>query len=132
MKRIESPLDHERGTVTYDLGDGRCATFDERVVREACLAALADAYGVQMSTGRVPVMQYGKRIGTLPADFDPAFARSISFVYDVRPGDFRREGNAWVVGRTMGASDVDCVAGFIRDPSNGQTPLNDRTELRNG
>lgn len=121
MRRIESPLDHERGTVTYDLGDGRWATFDARVVREVGLAPLMDAYGVEMPTERVPVIQYGKRIGTLPPDFDPAFARSISFMYDPRPADFTREGDSWVVGRTMGASDVDCVAGFIRDV--GQTPL---------
>lgn len=115
MRRIESPMDHERGTVTYDLGDGRHATFDARMVQEAGLTAVMDAYGVEMPTERVPVMQYGKRIGTLPPDFDPAFARSISFMYDPRPGDFRREGDVWVVGRTMGASDVDCVSGFIRD-----------------
>lgn len=115
MRRIESPLDHERGTVTYEIGDGRWATFDARAVQRFGLARLLEDYGVEMPTERVPVIQYGKRIGTLPPDFDPAFVRSISFMYDPRPGDFRREGDAWVVGRTMGAGDVDCVAGFIRD-----------------
>lgn len=115
MRRIESPLDHERGTVTYELPDGKWATFDARAVQQFGLARLMESYGVEMPTERVPVIQYGRRIGTMPAGFDPAFARSISFMYDVRPGDFRREGDAWIVGRTMGASDVDCVAGFIRD-----------------
>lgn len=124
MRRLESPLDHERGTVTYELGDGRWATFDARAVQTFGLARLMEAYGVEMPTERVPVIQYGRRIGTMPPDFDPAFARSISFMYDPRPGDFTREGNAWVVGRTMGASDVDCVVGFIRDSGDavGEVP----------
>ncbi len=115
MKRIESMLDDVRGTVTYDLGNGRYATFDARTVREVGLARLMDAHGIEMPTERLPVIYHGRRVGTMAPDFDPATARSISFMYDVRPGDFRREGNTWVVGRAMGAGDVDCVAGFIRD-----------------
>lgn len=115
MKRIEDPVDYERGTVTYDIGNGRYATFDARAVQKYGLARLMDAYGIEMPTERVPVIQYGRQIGTMPPDFDPASARSTSFMYDVRPGDFRREGDTWVVGRTLGAGDVDCVAGFIRD-----------------
>ena len=116
VRKLESPLDHERGTVTYDIGNGRWATFDRRAVEKYGLCRLLEEYGVEMPAERVPVIQYGRRIGTLPPDFDPAFARSISFMYDVRPGDFTRTDDGWVVGRTMGASDVDCVAGFIRDP----------------
>jgi hypothetical protein len=115
MKRLESPLDDARGTVTYDIGNGRYATFDARAVREYGLAALMRAYNVEMPTERLPVIQYGRRIGTMAPDFDPASVRSNSFMYDPRPGDFRREGDKWVVGKTMGASDVDCVAGFVRD-----------------
>lgn len=116
MRRIESPLDHVRTTVTYDLGDGRCVTLDVRAIREFGLARVLKAYGVEMPTERLPVIQHGRRIGTMPPDFDPDFVRSLSFLYDPRPGDFRREGDTWVVGRTLGGSDVDCVAGFVRDP----------------
>lgn len=115
MRRIESPLDHEHGTVTYDLGDGRWATFDARTVQKVGLAPLLEAYGVEMPTERVPVIRNGRRIGTMPPDFDPAFARSISFMYDYRPGDLVRDGDTWMVGRSMGAGDIDCVAGFVRD-----------------
>lgn len=115
MRRLESPIDYARGTVTYDLGDGRYATFDARAVERYGLATLMRHEGIDMPTERVPVFQYGRRIGTLPPDFDPTFARSVSFMYDPRPGDFTRNADGWVVGRTMGASDVDCVAGFIRD-----------------
>lgn len=119
MKRLESPIDSVRGTVTYDIGNGRYATFDARTVERVGLAPLLAAYGIEMPTERVPVIQDGRRIGTMPPDFDPAFARSISFMYDVRPGDFTRTAEGWVVGRTMGASDVDCVASFIRDVGQG-------------
>lgn len=115
MKRLESPLDEMRGTVTYDIGNGRYCTFDARAVERYGLARLMEAEGVDMPTERVPVFQYGRRIGTMSPDFDPAAARSVSFMYDIRPGDFTRTDEGWVVGRTMGASDVDCVAGFIRD-----------------
>lgn len=116
MRRIESIMDDARGTVTYEVGDGRWATFDRGAVERFGIAALLREYGVEMPTERVPVFQYGRRIGTMPPGFDPAFARSVSFMYDIRPGDFTRTAEGWLVGRTMGASDVDCVAGFVRDP----------------
>lgn len=116
MKRIESPLDYSRGTVTYELPDGRWATFDARAVEMVGIGPLLAAYGVEMPTERVPVFQYGRRIGTLPPDFDPSFSRSNSFMYDVRPGDFTRTNEGWIAAKNMGASDVDCVVGFIRDP----------------
>jgi len=116
MRRIEGIMDDARGTVTYEVGDGRWATFDRRAVERFGLAALLKEYGVEMPTERVPVFQYGRRIGTMPPGFDPAFARSVWFMYDIRPGDFTQTEEGWLVGRTMGASDVDCVAGFVRDP----------------
>lgn len=115
MKRIESVLDEMRGTVTYDLGNGRFATFDARTVREVGLGPLMRAYDIEMPTERLPVIYHGRRVGTMAPDFDPATVRSISFMYDVRPGDFRREGDTWVAGRTLGHGDLDCVAGFVRD-----------------
>jgi len=117
MKRLERIEDQMRGVVTYELANGRYATFDARAVQEYGIAKLLDSIGEghQVPTERLPVIQDGRRIGTMPPDFDPASARSTSFLYDVRPGDFRREGDTWVVGKTMGGGDVDCVVGFIRD-----------------
>lgn len=77
--------------------------------------ANAMSRGKARPTDRVPVMQYGCRVGTLPPDFDPSDIKSRSFLYDPRPGDFRREGDVWIVGRTMGASDIDMVPGFRRE-----------------
>ena len=61
MRRIESPLDHERGTVTYDLGDGRWATFDSRTVEKVGLAPLLDAYGVPAGLRLVVLRDRGER-----------------------------------------------------------------------
>lgn len=115
MKRIEDIGDEMQGFVTYELPDGRYARFDVRAVREHGLAAMAKEYGITMPTERVPVWQYGRRVGTVPGDFDIAFARSNHFLYDVRPGDLKREGDHWVADRTLGASDLDCLVGFVRD-----------------
>jgi hypothetical protein len=115
MKRLEGPLDYERGTVTYELPDGRRATFDARAIRQFGLARLMDAYDIERPTERLPVLYHGRRVGTMAPDFDPASIRSLSFMYDPRPGDFRREGDSWIVGRTVGPGDLDCVAGFVRD-----------------
>lgn len=115
MRRIENPLDHERGTVTYDLGDGRCATFNARAVQAFGLDRLLQAEGIEAPTERLPVIHHGRRVGTMAPGFDPMFARSMSFMYDIRPVDFRREGNTWVAARNLGPGDLDCVAGFVRD-----------------
>jgi hypothetical protein len=115
MRRLEGPLDQARSTVTYELDDGRWATFDARAVQQFGLARLLEAYCVEMPTERVPVMHHGRRVGTMAPDFDPLSARSISFMYDVRPGDFRREGDGWIAANNLGPGDLDCVAGFVRD-----------------
>jgi hypothetical protein len=115
MKKVESYSDLMNETVTYEIGDGRYITFDARTVREFGLAEVARACGVKVPTERVPVMQYGRRVGTVPGDFDLSFARSRSPFYDVRLGDLVREGDVWVAARNLGASDLDCLIGFQRD-----------------
>jgi hypothetical protein len=71
------------------------------------------------ATERVPVVQHGRRIGTVPPDFDPAKIKSTSWLYSVRPGDFRREGDEWVVSQTLGPGDLEAVPGFVWDRSEG-------------
>lgn len=115
MRRIESPLDEMRDTITYELGDGRFATFDALTVRKVGLAPLMAAYDIEMPTERLPVIHHGRRVGTMAPDFDPSTIRSLSFMYDPRPGDFRRDGDTWIAGRTLGPGDLDCVTGFVRD-----------------
>lgn len=40
---------------------------------------------------REAVKWNGKKVGTVPAGFDPLRIRSASFFYDPRPGDFTRD-----------------------------------------
>lgn len=117
VKVIESDADTFNGTVTYRLDDGRYLKLDARVVREYGQAEVLRRYGIEMteSTDRVPVMQHGRRVGTVPGDFSLMFARSRSPFYDVRPGDLVRQGDVWVAARNLGASDLDCLVGFRRD-----------------
>ncbi len=68
------------------------------------------------SDNRLPVIQDSRIIGSFPADFNPRFAKSRSFMYDIRPYDFKLENGKWIVHQSLGASDVDCVIGFIRNP----------------
>lgn len=128
MKKVESYSDQMRGTVTYEIGGGQYVTLDARTVQEFGLAKVMEAYGVKVPTERVPVMQYGRRVGTVPGDFDLAFARSRSPFYDVRPGDLARQGDVWVAAKNLGASDLDCLVGFARD--DGAEHARRQTEIR--
>lgn len=115
MRRLESIEDEMRGRVTYDLPDGKRIQFDARAVRDYGIAELLRAHGYEPPIGRVDVMQYGRRIGTVPADFEPFSIKSQTFLYDPRPGDFRREGNAWIASKSLGPGDLDAIPGFTRD-----------------
>lgn len=72
------------------------------------------------SNTRMPVIQYGECIGSFPAGFNPRFAKSRSFMYDIRSYDFKLENGKWIVHPSLGASDVDCIEGFIRNPDFGK------------
>lgn len=117
MVRLESIEDEMRGVVTYRLKDGRMLQLDARAVREHGAAALLRdmGHGDELPTERMAVVQRGRRIGTLPPDFDPLFIKSNSFWYDPRPGDFRRDGNVWVANKMLGPSDLEAVPGFVWD-----------------
>lgn len=119
MIRIESIEDEMRGTVTYKMDDGRFVCLDVRDVREYGAAAILRDMGFedQLPTQRVPVMHHGRRVGTLPPDFDPISVKSRSFLYDPRPGDFRREGDVWVASKSLGLGDLEAVPGFVYETS---------------
>src|SRR5262249_13657146 len=65
------------------------------------------------AVGHVPVIQDGRRVGTVPPSFDPGDIRSTSFLYTPRPGDFRREGDAWIASDSLGPGDLEAVPGFV-------------------
>lgn len=117
MQRIEDIAYQMRGTVTYALPDGRRVRFDARAVREFGIEALMKAEGLadMIPTGRLDVFQHGKKVGTVPAAFEPIAVKSTSFWYNVRPGDFVREGDRWNASRTLGPGDLEAVPGFVWD-----------------
>jgi hypothetical protein len=71
--------------------------------------------GTVAATERIPVMQDGKRVGTVPPSFDLEHIKSTSWLYDPRPGDFRREGDALIASRMLGPGDLESVRGFVWD-----------------
>lgn len=114
IKRLYTESDQLNNTATFELDGGLRITLDGNAVREHGAFEMLRAYGYgdQLPTVRVPVIHKGKRIGTLPPDFDPRNIKSNSVFYDGRPGDFTLVDGAWIVGRALGADDVDCVVGF--------------------
>lgn len=112
IELVESIEDEWRGVATYRLTNGRMARFDIRALREYGLAALMRSVGESMPTERVPVMQRGRRIGTLPGDFDLHNIKSQTFLYEPRPGDLRRDGGVWIASNTLGPGDLSAIVGF--------------------
>jgi hypothetical protein len=117
VRLIESIEDQMRGVVTYELPNGQRACFDARTVQKYGLAELmrAEGLGEFVPTERLPVMHHGERVGTMSPEFDPNNVKSLSFMYDPRPGDFKREGDVWVAARTLGYGDLEAISGFERD-----------------
>lgn len=69
--------------------------------------------GEVVPESRLPVTQRGRVVGSLPSDFAPSRARSNTFLYDVRPGDFRIEGETIVADPMLGPGDLYAIPGFL-------------------
>jgi hypothetical protein len=69
--------------------------------------------GTAEQTARVAVMQDGVQIGTLPPTFEPTKIKSVSWLYQPRDGDFKRDGDAWVANSALGPGDLEAVPGFV-------------------
>lgn len=112
MRKIDSIEDDMRGRVTYDLGNGKWITLDARTVREHGLKEVLKYAGVDLPTGRLPVFQGGLEIGSVPVLFEPLAIQSKSFLYDARPGDFKRIDRGWEASKYLGPGDLEAVPGF--------------------
>ncbi|MCJ2009222.1 hypothetical protein [Methylobacterium sp. J-092] len=113
-KRIESARDDEDGIARYRLNDRRIVVFDTHVLREIGLTEALRRVGIEPASQgqRMPVLQDGQMIGTVPSDFEPELIRSRSAHYETQPGDFRREGNAWIASQRLGQGDFEAIPGF--------------------
>lgn len=123
MKRISSVSDYSRrhGVITFELPGGFRIDIDEQAVRDGHAEDIVRAAGHEpWAPGerdkRIPVIQEGRLVGSLPAWFDPWAARSLSFLFDIRDGDYVRKGDTWIAHRTLGPGDLDCTPGFQREP----------------
>lgn len=114
-QRMEKLDSKGRAIVTYELADGQWIDLDARAVAEFGAARLIrDAgYGHLLETERVAVFQHGRKVGTVPPNFEPMNIESNTFMYDVRPGDFTRDGDKWIASRTLGPGDLEAVPGFV-------------------
>jgi hypothetical protein len=115
VRKIDSVEDDMRGQVTYEITEGKWVTLDARVVRKYGLEEVMKYHGVEMPKDRLPVFQSGRKIGTVPAFFEPLAIKSRSFLYDVRPGDFKRTNEGWEALRSLGPGDLDAVPDFTRE-----------------
>jgi hypothetical protein len=114
MIRIESWEDERRGVVTYDLGNGQCICSDKRALDDLGIYEILRRYNLahHMPTERREVWQDGRKIGTLPPDFDPYRAKTRSPLYHVRQGDFVFDGEKWRANPMLGAGDLAAIPGF--------------------
>ncbi len=113
-----SPYD---GSTTIFVDDGRALKFgrDEfrHLKQENVMELLAEHLDILGADDRVDVIQYGKKVGELPAFWSPALAKSSSFLYDYRRGDLEFKDGKWHASKTLGGGDLDCLIGFVRKPS---------------
>ena len=114
MRRVDDTM---TGDVICYFDDGMAQRFDRRAVQEYGLPELLKSVGrsADISAGRLDVMQSGRKVGTVPATFDPMHIKSTSFWYEPRGGDFKREGDVWIANRTLGPGDLEAVPGFVWD-----------------
>lgn len=121
MRKLPSTIaDDMNDSWTYELPGGRRIGLDRRAVRQFGAAELIREYGINpFAPGeegqRLPVYQGERKIGSLPAAFDPEVAKSGSALFDIRPGDFRREADRWIACRSLGPGDIGALSEFRPD-----------------
>ncbi len=106
MRDISDWQDRMRGIVRVEFDDGRRLNLDARAVQTEGISRLVRRCAPEYSTfSLLPVFQNGREVGTLSASWHPSDARS-SFLYEPRPGDFRREGDTWIADPMLGPGDL--------------------------
>ena len=113
MKHL--PQSHEQrasNLATYELSDGRTIELDPRDHRNATEAEIRAAYELDDPTDPIAVMQAGRRVGTVPADFHPKGFEPLTSLYDARPGDFREKDGVWIAANALGHGDFAAIPGF--------------------
>lgn len=117
MKRIDD-IDgslFRRGIARFEFEDGTRIDLFAHDVKRYGLNRLVEmmGYGDKISHRRIPVMQHGRQIGTLPASFDPMSTQTTSWLYQIRSDDFKRVGDEWIAMNNLGPGDFEAIPQFI-------------------
>jgi hypothetical protein len=104
------------GDTTIWLSNGRARRFDRRDAQLNAPEVWAAHFDAVPSQERVDVIQYGRKVGELPAFWSPALAKSSSPFFDYRSGDLTLRDGKWHAHPSLGAGDLDCLVGFVRKP----------------
>jgi hypothetical protein len=105
----------ENQTVSFELDDGDYISVDAREADDNLfMAAVLASINVNPDGGRVDVIQYGQKVGELPAWWHPGIGKSKHWLYDFRSHDLNLIDGKWVAHPTLGASDLDYLIGFVR------------------
>lgn len=116
MRRLDDIEKEMRGVVCFEFSDGMRIDLDAAAVEKYGAVNLAKqmGYADKISSRRLPVMQDGVCVGSLPEDFDVKSAESSSPFYMVRSGDFRRDTESWEACGSLGMGDLMALPDFRR------------------
>jgi len=136
MKRLPITYEDARDHVVryqHRTGDEfRVFSVDRRIAEELSLEEIAKMFGVEYEppTGRKDVRKgrSGRKIGTVPAAFDPALIKSTSFFYSPRAHDWTDRGDHWEAHYTLGPGDLEAVPGFVWDRSESHNAAHQQNE----
>ena len=111
MKRT---VNFENDAITFHPPNGKRLTVAGDMVRAMGIKRVFEVFKIadQLPTERFDLFQDGRKIGTLPPDFDPLFVKSKTFLYQVRQGDFTFDNDKWIADRTLCPGDLEAVPGF--------------------
>ncbi len=111
---IETREDLLENTVTFELDDGNRICIDAREARSPDMTKWLASMEIVRSSEPVDVIQYGRKVGELPAFWHPGIGKSSHWLYDFRRGDLTLVDGKWIAARNLGASDLDYLIGFVR------------------
>lgn len=103
--------------IIYELDDGNRVNVGPRMLEKYGLSGVLRGCGYELKEddSRIDVYQDGKRIGSVPAGFNPYVIKSKSALYTPRLGDFTWNTDHWVAHKMLGMGDLQAVPGFVLD-----------------
>lgn len=101
--------DHPNGDRLYHLSDGTHLVFPCEAAYLYTEEAFLKSNGARLLRDRIPVLQRGRKIGTLPRSFDWATSKTDNFFVSLRPGDFVLHDDHWEASWSLGPGDLESI-----------------------